>query len=171
VRIRIRKELVTHGVLLTARMIMAGCFTAVAITRVPNLSGFSHELWLKGVPYPNAAAALVAVADLFGPAALIIGFAPRISASVLISATVFTTATLHSFWNFAGPALQSEQAMFLANFGLVAGLLLYAVSGPGAWSWHAFWQKTHNKETKTNSPLRTTTAKPRSKRSHFQNAA
>jgi putative oxidoreductase len=162
---------VTDGVLLTARVIMAGCFMPVAITRLSNISGFSQELWFRGIPYSNAAAALVAVADLFGPAALIIGLAPRTSASVMISATVFTTATLDPFWNFAAPAREPEQAMFLANVGLVAGLLFYAVSGPGAWSWHAFWQKARDTVTKTNSSVRTPTSKPRSKRSHVQNAA
>jgi hypothetical protein len=71
--------------------------------------------------------------------------APRSAAAALVAATVVTTGTLHRFWEVAGPAArQGEQAAFLAGAGLIAGLLFYAASGPGAWSWQAWWRGVAN---------------------------
>ena len=160
----------TDWVLLIARILMAGCFIPAAITRVPNISGFSLNLSAQGIPYPNTVAALIAVAEIFGPAALIMGFAPRVSAVVLIAATVVSTVALHPFWSFFGAARSPEQALVLANTALMAGLLLYAVSGPGAWSWQAFWEKTGDTQKKTSKQATRTKPGP-TKRSHLPDAA
>src|SRR3712207_5137255 len=91
------------GMLLLARLMMAGCFIPAAVTRVSNISGFSYQLWVKGMPYPSAVAAAVAVIEVFGPLALVLGFAPRLTASVLVGATVIIAGTLHRFWEVVGP--------------------------------------------------------------------
>src|SRR5215213_1237483 len=111
------------GMLLLARLMMAGCFIPAAVTRVSNISGFSYQLWVKGMPYPSAVAAAVTVIEVFGPLALVLGFAPRLTASILIGATVITTGILHRFWEVVGPSRDVEQALFVAHLGLVAGLL------------------------------------------------
>ena len=131
----------TNWVLLLGRLTMAGCFLVPALKRVSNISGFSFQLAAAGMPYPSAVATVVVVAEVFGPLALVAGLAPRCTAAALIVATVVTTGTLHRFWEVAGPvARQGEQTAFLAGAGLLAGLLFYAASGPGAWSWQAWWR-------------------------------
>jgi uncharacterized membrane protein YphA (DoxX/SURF4 family) len=105
------------------------------------VSGFGLQLWMKGMPYPTAMASGVVVAELIGPMALVLGLAPRLTASALIGTTVITTGILHRFWDLAGAARQAEQALFLAHAGLIAGLLFYAVAGPGAWSFKALWSR------------------------------
>jgi putative oxidoreductase len=148
---------VTNGVLLAGRLILAVSFLPEAVARAVNVSGFGLQLWMKGMPYPTAAASGVVVAELIGPVALVLGLAPRFTASILIATTVVTTGILHRFWDMAGVARQAEQALFLAHVGLVAGLLFYAVAGPGAWSWQALWRRNAAK------PKAAARKKPRAK--------
>ena len=131
----------TNWALLLARLTLAACCLPGAIARLLNPSGFAALLATKGMPYPQAVAAFCVVAEAFGPVAVALGFAPRFAASVLIGSLVITTATFHRFWEFAGAARQPEQAMFIGGFAMVAGLVFYAVSGPGDWSWQALWNR------------------------------
>jgi uncharacterized membrane protein YphA (DoxX/SURF4 family) len=132
---------VTNGVLLAGRLILAASLLPEAVARATNVSGFGLQLWMKGMPYPTAVASAVVVAELIGPVALVLGLAPRLTASALIVTTVITTGMLHRFWDLAGAARQGEQALVLAHAGLAAGLLFYAVAGPGAWNLTALWRR------------------------------
>ncbi|ANY80579.1 hypothetical protein BB934_22050 [Microvirga ossetica] len=134
-----------NGILLLNRLLLAGCFLPAAIGRVTNISGFAATLTMKGVPYGDVVATLIVLAEVFGPLALIFGLAPRLSASVLIGALAVTTGTLHRFWEYGGLNRQAEQALFLSHLGVLAGLLFYALTGPGAWSWQAWWRGFNGK--------------------------
>ena len=129
----------TDALLLASRLVMALCLFPHAFTRVANISGFARHLSMQGVPFSSGVATAVVVAEMFGPLALVLGLAPRVAAAVLVGATVITTAALHRFWEIEGITRHAEQAIFFGNLSLVAGLLIYSVSGPGAWSWQAFW--------------------------------
>jgi putative oxidoreductase len=156
----------SHGSLLAARLLLAACFLPTAAGRVTNISGFAASLGLKGMPYPDAAATLIILAEFFGPLALVLGLAPRITAFVLIAATLVTTGSLHRFWEYGGLTRSAEQAVFVAHLGVLAGLLLYAVTGPGPWSWQALWHGTESKAKKAppkKKRPRSTTPKPRPK--------
>jgi len=134
-----------NGILLLNRLLLAGCFLPAAIGRITNISGFAATLTMKGVPYGDVVATLIVLAEVFGPLALIFGLAPRLSASVLIGALAVTTGTLHRFWDYGGLNRQAEQALFLSHLGVLAGLLFYALTGPGAWSWQAWWRGLNGK--------------------------
>lgn len=154
----------TNGILLLGRLLLAGCFLPPAIGRATNISGFAASLAMKGVPYADVAATLIILAEIFGPLALIFGFAPRLSAAALIAATAVTTGTLHRFWEYGGLTRQAEQAVFLSHLGALAGLLLYFLSGPGAWSWQAWWRGIWEKSkpaAKRKKPSRPRTPRPR----------
>ncbi|MDF2687931.1 MAG: hypothetical protein K0R61_163 [Microvirga sp.] len=129
-----------NGVLLLNRLLLAACFLPAAFGRALNISGFAATLTMKGMPYGDVVATVVVMAEIFGPLALVLGLAPRLSASVLIAALVVTTGTLHRFWDYGGLTRQAEQAVFLSHLGVLAGLLFYTLTGPGAWSWQAWWR-------------------------------
>jgi uncharacterized membrane protein YphA (DoxX/SURF4 family) len=131
---------VSNAILLLSRLLLAACFLPQAVGRVTNISGFAASLTMKGVPYADVAATLIVLAEIFGPLALVLGLAPRLSASVLITAILVTTGTLHRFWDYGGLTRYSEQAIFFAHLGIVAGLLLSIVTGPGGWSWQSWWR-------------------------------
>jgi putative oxidoreductase len=160
-----RAMTMTNGILLSGRMLLATWFLPQAFARLSNISGFAVSLSAKGVPYGEVVAAAVTLAGIVGPLALIVGIAPRLSASALIAATVITTGTLHRFWELAGAAArQAEQTLFLAQFGIIAALLLYLVTGPGAWSWQAWWRADPKKPkpaARNRKPSRPRAARPR----------
>src|SRR5829696_5601667 len=155
-----------NGILLLNRLLLAGCFLPVAIGRLSNISGLAAALTLKGMPYGDVVATAIVLAEVFGPLALIFGFAPRLSASVLIAALVVTTGTLHRFWDYGGLTRQAEQAVFLSHLGVLAGLLFYTLTGPGAWSWQAWWKGVGSPskpatKAKKRQPARPRNPKPR----------
>lgn len=128
----------TNGILFLNRLLLASCFLPLAVTRLTNISGFAAALTLKGIPYGDVVATIIVVAEIVAPFALILGLVPRVSASALIAALVVTTGALHRFWDYGGLTRQAEQAVFLANLGVLAGLLFYMLAGPGAWSWQGW---------------------------------
>jgi putative oxidoreductase len=154
-----------NGILLLNRLLLAGCFLPAAIGRISNISGFAATLTMKGVPYGDVVATLIVLAEVFGPLALVLGLAPRLSASALIAALVVTTGTLHRFWEYGGLNRQAEQAVFLSHLGVLAGLLFYALTGPGAWSWQAWWRGVAGQakpaKAKKRQPSRPRAPKPR----------
>lgn len=152
----------TNGILLLNRLLLAGCFLPPALARLTNVSGFAAALTMKGIPYGDVVATVIVVAEIVAPIALILGLAPRVSAAALIAALVITTGALHRFWDYGGLTRQAEQALFLANLGVLAGLLFVMLTGPGAWSWQGWWSGMGTKKpAKKKRQSRPRAAKPK----------
>jgi len=154
----------TNGILLLNRLLLAGCFLPPAVGRLANISGFAAALTMKGVPYGDVVAAAIVIIEIVAPLALILGLAPRLSASALIASLVVTTGALHRFWEYGGLTRAGEQGLFLANLGVLAGLLFYSLVGPGAFGWHGWWGAGRTKKpAKKKRQSRPRTAKPKPK--------
>jgi len=155
---------IRNGILLAGRVLLASCFIPSAIIRASNISGFAASLSAAGLPYTDALAALIVLVEVFGPLAVILGLAPRSSACALLGVSVVTTGVLHRFWEVPGVARHLQQAVFMSQIGIISALLLYIVTGPGAWSWHDWWKGAGEKRkpaAKKKSPRpRTTRTKP-----------
>jgi uncharacterized membrane protein YphA (DoxX/SURF4 family) len=132
---------VSDWTLLLGRLGMAACLLPAAISHLFNVSGLALSLWMKGMPFSHGVATACAMAEVFGALALVLGLAPRLTVSALACALVIVTGTLHRFWDVPGAARTLEQAIFVGNAATLAALAFYAVSGPGAWSWQAFWKR------------------------------
>ena len=130
-----------NGSLLLGRLLLASCFIPSGVAKLANIPGFALTLAGAGLPYANVLATGCVVANVFGPLALVVGLAPRLTAGALIVVTTLTATLLHRYWEFGPAARQAEQAAFLVHVGMAAGLLFYLVSGPGAWSWQGFWRR------------------------------
>jgi uncharacterized membrane protein YphA (DoxX/SURF4 family) len=152
-----------NGILLAGRLLLAACFFVPGLGHLSNISGLAFSLAQKGLPYVDILAALIVLTEVFGPLALLLGLAPRATASALIGATLIATGTLHRFWDVAGPARWLEQGLFLAHLGVLAGLLFFLVSGPGGWSWQYWWKGTgsRTKPAARKKAARPRTAKPK----------
>jgi putative oxidoreductase len=146
----------SDAALLAARILLASSFILPAATHVSNVSGLAAALAVKGMSSATIVAAAVTVAEVIGPVLLVLGIAPRLTAGVLMGAVVITTGTLHRFWDMSGGARDLEQAMFMAQLGIAAGLLHYLVSGPGWWSSRAWVRgaETGKQGRKKSSPQR-----------------
>ena len=122
-------------VLLLGRLLMAALFLPSGISKALGFSGFAASLATKGLPYPEAWAAAAIAIEVLGPIALALGFFPRLTALLLIAFVVMATGTTHRYWEFAeAAARRAQEVNFFKNVGIIAGLLFYFVSGPGAWS-------------------------------------
>lgn len=128
------------GLLLAARLLLAAALLPTGIARALNVSGFALTLAGSGVPAPNAVATLAVIVQVFGPLALILGVLPRLTGLALAGFAAATAPVLHAFWLFSGPAAVSERTLMLADLGLAGGFLIYALAGPGAWSWQG-WRR------------------------------
>jgi uncharacterized membrane protein YphA (DoxX/SURF4 family) len=149
----------TGTMLLVARLLLAACLVQPATAHALNVSGLAFAMAQKGMPFPGQVASLVLVSELFGPLALALGIAHRLSAGILIASSVITTGTLHRFWEFAGAARTLEQAVFTGQLGLIAALLLLMVAGPGSFSLQSW---LHSGGTGTKKLPKKKAARPRS---------
>ena len=78
-----------------------------------------------GIPTPEQAVQLNAAVMVIGGAALALGIAPKLAATILIAVLIPTTIVGHAFWkekDAAGRKMQLTQ--FFKNLGLIGGLLL-----------------------------------------------
>ena len=123
------------ALLLLGRLLLATLFLPSGIGKLLEFQTFAARPSLQALPFGGTAWAAAAVAiEVLVPIALILGFAPRVSALLLISFVIAATATTHRYWEFAEPARRAQEINFFKNVGILAGLCFYMVSGPGAWS-------------------------------------
>lgn len=68
--------------------------------------------------------------------ALVVGYKTKISAFLLAGLTLVINLVIHDFWTLPAGELQTghETQNFVKNLGIVAGLLVTAGLGGGAWS-------------------------------------
>ncbi|MDV2986749.1 UNVERIFIED_CONTAM: DoxX family protein [Methylobacteriaceae bacterium AG10] len=128
-----------NGVLLAARLLMASALLPTGIARALNVSGFAVTLAGAGCPAPNAVATAAVIVQVFGPLAVILGVMPRLTGLAMAGFVAGMAALLHPFWLHAGAAAVTERSFLLADLGLAGAFLMYAMTGPGAWSWRGFF--------------------------------
>jgi putative oxidoreductase len=120
--------------LLLARLLIAALLLPGGINKLLNFSKFAASLATKGVPYSKLVAMLNVAVEVVGPIALIIGLWPLLTAVALIALTLVTTWTTYRFGIFGAVFKQPQPVVLMKNLAVIASLLFYAVSGPGAWS-------------------------------------
>ena len=121
--------------LLFARLFIASMFLPSGLEKLFNFRKFSASLESKGLPYSEVWAVLTAAIEVLGPIALIVGAWSQWTAVALIVFTLFTTWTTYKSAMFSLPFRNPQHPHFNKNVAVMAGLLLYFVSGPGAFSW------------------------------------
>lgn len=126
------------GTLLLARLLLAAALLPTGIARALNVAGFALTLAGTGLPSPNLVATFAVVVQVFGPLALIVGVLPRATGGALAAFALAMAVLLHPFWLFSGPAAIAERTLMLADLGLAGGFFIYALTGPGAWSWQGW---------------------------------
>ena len=98
----------------------------VANPAIVRLSGYTG-----GILSPTLVAYLVALIDLLGGIAILIGFQTRAACMVLTLFVLLTMFLAHDFWNMSGPPRNANQANFYKNLAIIGGFLLLFVHGPG----------------------------------------
>lgn len=150
-----------NGVLLAARLFMAASLLPTGIARSLNVSGFALTLAGAGCPAPNAVATIAVIVQVFGPLALILGVMPRLTGFAMALFAAAMAALLHPFWQYVGGSAVTERTFFLADLGLAGAFLMYAMTGPGAWSWQGFSRRSGagSEPARANAPVKKAPAK------------
>ena len=120
--------------LLVARLLIAALLLPSGIDKLLHFSRFAASLATKGVPYAKVVAALDVAVEVVGPLALIVGLWPMWTALVLLGFMAVTTWTTYRFSMFTAVFRQPQPVQLMKNLAVMAGLMFYSVSGPGAWS-------------------------------------
>jgi len=72
------------------------------------------------------------VVEIVGGLCLVIGWRPKLAATLLALFLIPVTATFHNFWTISDPAMREAQMIeFLKNLAIFGGLLLY-ISSPAS---------------------------------------
>ncbi len=142
------------GLLFLARLLLAAALLPTGVARALNVSGFAVTLAATGLPSPNAVATAAVIVQVFGPVALLLGVLPRLSGLALAVFVGAMAVLLHPFWQFAGPSAVAERTLMLADFGLAGGFLIYAMTGPGRWSWQGWRQGAHAASSRAKAPAK-----------------
>ncbi len=103
-----------------------------------GISGTTAFFQQIGVPLPGVAAPVVALVELVGGIALILGLALPIAAGLLILDMLGAIVFVHAANGFAG-----DKGGYEFVLGLIAGLLAVAFSGGGALALDNLWQRRH----------------------------
>jgi len=129
------RDRLTFGLLpLLARLLITAEFAIAVNGKITDWSGQAGYMASHGMTMiaPLLGAALVI--ELVGSLALLTGFQARAAASVMFVYLGIVSVRLHDFWNIADPmAAGGTQTQFFKNLGIMGGLLMIAVYGPGRW--------------------------------------
>ncbi|WP_296230714.1 DoxX family protein [Pseudomonas sp. UBA4617] len=120
--------------LLIARILLMVLFILSGWGKLTGFEGTVGYMTSLGAPAPTLAAAVAVVMEFVVGILLILGFYTR-PLAFLFALFVLGTALLgHPFWNMVDPERSANMTQFLKNLGIMGGLLLLAVSGPGRFS-------------------------------------
>jgi putative oxidoreductase len=117
---------------LIARLLLSSEFLIAVNGKISGWSGQVAYMASHGMRFipPLLAAALVI--ELLGSICLITGFAARAAAATMLVYLAIVSVELHDFWNRSGGGM--GQTEFFKNMGIMGGLLMLAVYGPGTWA-------------------------------------
>ena len=120
---------------LLARLLLTAEFAIAVNGKITDWQGQAGYMASHGMTMiaPLLGAALVI--ELVGSLALITGYQARAAAGVMFIYLGIVSVRLHDFWNIADPARAGgAQVQFFKNLGMMGGLLMIAVYGPGRWA-------------------------------------
>jgi len=134
-------ERVNDTILLIGRLMLATLFLQAGIPKAMGYiygdqvyAAFLKSVSSSGLPYPEVWALVGIAIEVLAPVLLVLGIFPRVSSLLLVAFVIAATLIAHKYWEFADAARRAQQVSFFKNVGLTGGLLLYFVSGPGAFS-------------------------------------
>jgi putative oxidoreductase len=119
---------------LLARLALSVEFVYAALGKTLGWSGQAAYMASQGMTFipPLLAAALVI--EAVGSLLLITGFKARAAAGVMCVYLGIVTVRLHGFWHMTGMAAGANETHFFKNLGMMGGLLMIVVYGPGRWA-------------------------------------
>lgn len=119
-------------VALVARFLMALVFLVSGVDKSINFADALDEFAKARLPFLRFTVSATIALHLVASVCLIAGWYAMEMALALAVFTFLATIRVHDFWNMHGEERLVRSRVALANYALVGGLLLLAVTGPGA---------------------------------------
>lgn len=119
---------------LFARWAITAEFIVAALGKLLGWSGQAAYMASQGMTMiPPLLGAALAI-EVLGSLCLITGFKPRPAAAIMFVYLGIVTVRLHGFWHMSGMAAGANETHFFKNAGMMGGLLMIGVYGPGTWT-------------------------------------
>lgn len=107
------------------RLALSAIFIVGGWKAFQSPGGRSTIVEKAGIPQPEQAVKLNALAMIVGGLLLSIGLAPRLASTILLGSMVPTTVVGHPFWQEEDEAVRAQQfTQFLKNLSTIGALLL-----------------------------------------------
>jgi putative oxidoreductase len=119
---------------LIARLLIVAEFAIAVNGKISGWSGQAAYMAAHGMHFITPLLAAALAIELVGSLCLITGLAAKPAAAVMFIYLGIVSFTLHDFWNMSGMAAGGNETHFFKNLGMMGGLLMIAVYGPGTWS-------------------------------------
>lgn len=116
-------------VVLLGRVFLAAIFIMAGFGKLSDIAGTAGYFASMNLPVPNITAVVVAVVELLGGIAVLVGFKTRIAAWLLAIFCVASAFVAHMNWADMGQLIN-----FQKNISMAGGFLVLAAFGPGALS-------------------------------------
>ena len=127
-----------EALMVTSGRVLLGIYFLVpgGISKVFNFGGTANSMAEHGMILVPFFLVLTIIIQLGGGVALIIGYQTKIAAFIFAGLTLVISLVMHDFWTLPAGELQTahETQNFVKNLGIVAGLMVLAGLGGGAWS-------------------------------------
>ena len=114
---------------LIGRVLISIIFIVSGFGKLTNIGGTTGYFEAVGLPLPMVTAWIVALLELLGGLAILVGFKTRIAALLLALFCVASALVAH--FDFAD---QMQSIQFMKNLAIAGGLLVLAAFGPAAFS-------------------------------------
>ncbi|MBC8725350.1 DoxX family protein [Paraburkholderia sp. 31.1] len=121
-------------VVLVARILLMVLFVMFGWSKLTGFAGTVAYMTSTGAPVPELSAVIAVVMELVVGVALLVGFFTRPLALLLAVYTLGTAIIGHHYWNMTGAMQYDNMIHFYKNIGIIGGLLLLCVTGPGKYS-------------------------------------
>lgn len=120
---------------LAGRLLLAWLFLPAGIGKLlGGYSGTVSYIASKGLPMPEAGAALAIAVEVLGGIALVLGWGTRWASLALALFTLVAGVIFHNWWAMPAEAQMLQKIIFNEHIAIVGGLLVLAAFGPGGYS-------------------------------------
>jgi putative oxidoreductase len=130
-----RDSLWQDFLLLLGRLLMGWIFVESGWRKLMGMDAFVTSLANRRVPYATVMGWIGASVEFLGGLAILLGFATRCAALVIIVFVIVATLIGHRYWELTDAAMRRmQQSHFAKNVTIIGGLVLLFVTAGGRFS-------------------------------------
>lgn len=134
--------LLENSCLLLGRALLGMYFILPGVQKITNYEQMVQYMTLYEVPSVAFLLPLTIVLQILLGIAIVVGYKAKIAAFILAGLTLLISLYMHSFWNLPeGADAARETQNFVKNMAIMAGLLIFAGRGAGAFSFDSKHEK------------------------------